>query len=115
MKTLCTLHQKYTIKRLMKTVLVLIVVYLFILCIFLQVCLFHKSQRKPESKLSLPFVIVHLDLKGAPPKLSYLMTVLPILKEKGANGLLIEYEDMFPYNGAIKDLSSKKHYKKTEV
>lgn len=36
--------------------------------------------------------LVHLDLKGAPPKMSYLKRLLPIFKSLGATGLLLEYE-----------------------
>ena len=55
----------------------------------------------------LPFIT---DLKGAPPKLSYLKEVLPLLTMAGATDLLIEYEDMFPYWGVLQNISSKTAY-----
>uniref|UniRef100_T1IV42 beta-N-acetylhexosaminidase n=1 Tax=Strigamia maritima TaxID=126957 RepID=T1IV42_STRMM len=66
-----------------------------------------------------PFVprrrLVHLDLKGAPPKIVYLEKLMPILKGLGATGLLIEYEDMFPYDGPLKWIAAHNHYSKKEV
>lgn len=47
------------------------------------------------------FRVVHLDLKGAPPRVSYFEDLFPFLKKHGANGILIEYEDMFPYTGPL--------------
>ncbi|XP_028643792.1 hexosaminidase D isoform X3 [Grammomys surdaster] len=66
---------------------------------------------------STPFKmrLVHLDLKGAPPKVSYLSEVFPLFHALGANGLLIEYEDMFPYEGHLKLLRAKHAYSPSEV
>ena len=64
-----------------------------------------KLQNKPfvhhESAIAIQERIVHLDLKGAPPRASYFVKIFPLLSELGATGILIEYEDMFPYNGLI--------------
>lgn len=54
-----------------------------------------ESQNFPGEK------IVHLDLKGAPPKISYYEDFFRLISSMGATGLLIEYEDMFPYEGPI--------------
>ena len=43
--------------------------------------------------------IVHLDLKGAPPSITYLKKVLTMSKGLGATGVLVEWEDMFPWSG----------------
>lgn len=59
--------------------------------------------------------LVHLDLKGAPPKLSFLKQLLPVLRALGATGLLIEYEDMFPYSGVLQPLAAHNAYKEDEL
>ncbi|KAH8326493.1 hypothetical protein KR067_009046, partial [Drosophila pandora] len=59
--------------------------------------------------------LVHLDLKGAPPKLSFLKQLLPMLRALGATGLLIEYEDMFPYSGVLQPLAAHNAYKEDEL
>lgn len=38
--------------------------------------------------------IVHIDLKGAPPKLEYLKRIFRLVKEAGGNAILLEYEDV---------------------
>lgn len=43
--------------------------------------------------------IFHIDLKGAAPKIDYLLELIPFIKKIGATGILIEYEDMFPFTG----------------
>ncbi|XP_019517533.1 PREDICTED: hexosaminidase D isoform X4 [Hipposideros armiger] len=59
--------------------------------------------------------LVHLDLKGAPPKVSYLAEIFPLFRALGANGLLIEYEDMFPYEGHLKLLRAQHAYSPSEI
>ncbi|KAM3592238.1 uncharacterized protein V6R79_015194 [Siganus canaliculatus] len=50
--------------------------------------------------------LVHLDLKGAPPRVEYLHKLIELFSQLGADGLLVEYEDMFPYVGELKLLQS---------
>ncbi|KAK6187956.1 hypothetical protein SNE40_005872 [Patella caerulea] len=59
--------------------------------------------------------LVHLDLKGAPPKISYMQKIFPLFKAWGATGLLIEYEDMFPYHGKLGVLASTTAYSPGEI
>lgn len=42
---------------------------------------------------------MHLDLKGAQPKLEYMLELIKLIKKLGGTGLLIEWEDTFPYDG----------------
>lgn len=59
--------------------------------------------------------IVHLDLKGAPPKVSYYKYLFRLLRTLGATGLLVEYEDMFPFEGNIRNISAGNCYTKSEI
>nr|XP_023018796.1 hexosaminidase D-like [Leptinotarsa decemlineata] len=83
----------------------------------------HYESLEMEQQLGIPFVnldsknpyvpgkrIVHLDLKGAPPLLSYLRKLFPLIKILGATGVLLEYEDMFPFNGPLKNISAGNAY-----
>ena len=56
------------------------------------------------------YIISYADMKGAPPKLSYLKELLPLLTKAGATDLLLEYEDMFPYWGPLQNISSTTAY-----
>lgn len=50
-----------------------------------------------------------------PKQISYLKRLLPILKSLGATGLLIEYEDMFPYTKPMQKISAKNCYSKADI
>ncbi|NWI07551.1 HEXDC Hexosaminidase, partial [Tichodroma muraria] len=59
--------------------------------------------------------LVHLDLKGAAPRAQYLEQVLPLLRALGATGLLLEYEDTFPYTGPLELLQAPHAYSPAEL
>ncbi|KAK1330691.1 hypothetical protein QTO34_008629 [Cnephaeus nilssonii] len=71
------------------------------------------SEMSDSSPFKMRFV--HLDLKGAPPKVSYLSEIFPLFRALGANGLLIEYEDTFPYEGPLRLLRAPHAYSPAEV
>lgn len=56
--------------------------------------------------------LVHLDLKGAAFKDTYYEQFLPFIARIGATGVLIEYEDTFPYGGELADLRHPEAYSK---
>ena len=58
---------------------------------------------------------VHLDLKGAAPKVEYFEKLFPYLKRHGATGLLIEYEDMFPFTERLSVVRHGLAYSKANV
>ncbi|XP_063171251.1 hexosaminidase D-like [Candoia aspera] len=59
--------------------------------------------------------LVHLDLKGAAPKVSYLEQIFPLFSKMGANGVLMEYEDMFPFQGELEGLRSPYAYSEEDI
>lgn len=58
---------------------------------------------------------VHLDLKGAAPTLNYIRQLFPLLSSLGATGLLIEYEDMFPYWGRLESIRALNSYSESAI
>ncbi|MCE9613126.1 MAG: beta-N-acetylhexosaminidase [Lentisphaerae bacterium] len=62
-----------------------------------------------------PERLVHLDFKGAPPKVAYLQAVFPLMRRWGATGLCIEWEDMLPYDGPLRVLRSPYAYSPSDV
>ncbi|XP_022831161.1 hexosaminidase D-like isoform X3 [Spodoptera litura] len=53
--------------------------------------------------------IVHLDMKGAPMKVDYLEKVFQVIKSWGVTGVLLEWEDTFPYTGELDEIGSVKN------
>ncbi|XP_065199818.1 hexosaminidase D-like [Planococcus citri] len=50
--------------------------------------------------------LIHLDLKVCPLKVDYLEKLFKVFREWGGTGLLIEWEDTFPYEGELEDIGS---------
>ncbi|XP_069990222.1 hexosaminidase D isoform X1 [Penaeus vannamei] len=59
--------------------------------------------------------VVHFDLKGAPPKMSALLQLIPWLAGQGATAVLLEYEDMFPWKGRLATIAAKNHYSRKQI
>ena len=62
-----------------------------------------------------PRKYIHLDLKGAPPKVGYLKDLFPVLRQWGATGLCIEWEDMLPFEGRFEVVRSPDAYSRKDV
>jgi len=75
----------------------------------------HANNNNKAKKYIPDLRLVHFDLKGAPPKISILKHIIRTSKEAGANGVLLEYEDMFPFDWPISEISAKNHYTKDEI
>uniref|UniRef100_A0A1A9Z293 Beta-N-acetylhexosaminidase n=1 Tax=Glossina pallidipes TaxID=7398 RepID=A0A1A9Z293_GLOPL len=78
-------------------------------------CLSQQLHIGPETGEAPKERLVHFDLKGAPAKIRFLKQLLTTLKTLGATGLLIEYEDMFPFEGPLANLSATDAYKKEDL
>jgi len=59
--------------------------------------------------------IIHLDLKGMPYRVEAYKALFPFLKNIGVTGILMEYEDMFPYHGRLQAITNKKAYTKSDI
>lgn len=60
-------------------------------------------------------VFVHLDLKGCPPSVDFLLQLFPLLRLWGATGVVLEYEDMFPWEGPLTVLRHPQAFSPGEV
>ncbi|KAK4296567.1 hypothetical protein Pmani_030960 [Petrolisthes manimaculis] len=57
----------------------------------------------------------HLDLKGGAPKVAVVESLMALAARAGATGVLIEWEDMFPYTGPLANISAHNAYSMVEV
>ncbi|WKY09596.1 hypothetical protein Q1695_002170 [Nippostrongylus brasiliensis] len=60
-------------------------------------------------------IIVHFDLKGAPPKVPYFLELLQLVARSGATGILLEWEEMFPWSGQLAAARSSDAYSMSDV
>lgn len=78
-----------------------------------------RTQINIESQQLSPYVpphrLVHIDFKGAPPELTYLRKIFPLIKKFGGTGLLLEWEDMFPWSGNLAPLAAGNAYSKMDI
>lgn len=73
------------------------------------------DDKSPNRSLPLSQRVVHFDFKGAPPKIDYLLKMIPLLKQWGATGILVEYEDMFPFKDRLVSLSKPYAYTSDDI
>jgi hypothetical protein len=59
--------------------------------------------------------VVHVDLKGAVPRIDYFGPFFRMLKEFGATGVLLEYEDVFPFTGRLAEAVHGQAYTLADV
>ncbi|XP_057307458.1 hexosaminidase D-like [Hydractinia symbiolongicarpus] len=59
--------------------------------------------------------IVHLDFKGAPPTVQFLVRIIRKVKYMGGTGVMLEYENMFPWKGLLEPLAKNNHYSEEEI
>ncbi|XP_007891722.1 beta-N-acetylhexosaminidase [Callorhinchus milii] len=74
-----------------------------------------ENRRQPKQYGAAGMKIVHLDLKGAAPKLLYLEQIFSLLHTLGVHGVLMEYEDMFPFEGDLEVLKSTYAYSSADI
>ena len=58
---------------------------------------------------------VHIDMKGGPPTLPYFLEVMGLVKDWGGTGILVEWEDMFPWTDELSILARPGHYTQEDV
>jgi hexosaminidase len=62
--------------------------------------------------------MIHLDMKGAPPKFEFLERLLKFISahfKHLVNGVIIEFEDMFPFTGFLSQINSPNCYSKEQI
>lgn len=76
---------------------------------------FYEGGVDPRETRRFRNVIVHVDLKGAPPRVEYLIEFFKLLSNHYVDGVLIEYEDMFPYSDEIEGIKRDDHYSEDDI
>lgn len=77
------------------------------------------AQRRAEPAEGRVYVppqrLAHFDLKGAAPRVPYIKKVFALMKQLGATGVLIEWEDSFPFWGPLESLATSNAYSRADV
>ena len=77
-----------------------------------------ESVQEREDKKTFKEVFVHLDFKGAPPTFAFLKRFIQFLGDrytKLVSGLVMEFEDTFPYEGFLSTLKGLNFYTKDQL
>uniref|UniRef100_A0A0R3RIN7 Beta-N-acetylhexosaminidase n=1 Tax=Elaeophora elaphi TaxID=1147741 RepID=A0A0R3RIN7_9BILA len=77
--------------------------------------LFLQYDMKRQHGMEISDKNIHFDLKGAPPTLKYYTKLFPLLKQMKVDGILMEYEDMFPYWNELSVLKRGISYNYTTI
>lgn len=81
-------------------------------------------RQQPQEEAAIPVEVKkalpgerfwHLDLKGGAPRVEVIEKLMDIAARAGATGVLVEWEDAFPYSGHLTNLSSHTAYTPAEV
>ena len=64
---------------------------------------------------SFPSFVVHVDLKGSPPRVNYLLKLMSWLGSHDVSAVLLEYEEMFPFDQRIGELASPKGFSHNNI
>ncbi|XP_034234108.1 hexosaminidase D-like, partial [Thrips palmi] len=62
-----------------------------------------------------PQRMAHFDLKGAAPRVPYIKKVFALMKQLGATGVVLEWEDAFPFWGPLESLATSNAYSRADV
>lgn len=65
--------------------------------------------------VNLRHKMVHFDLKGMPPTVDAFKTIFSFLKNIGVTGVLMEYEDMFPFHGKLAGITNRAAYNVSDI
>ncbi|CAJ0585971.1 unnamed protein product, partial [Mesorhabditis spiculigera] len=79
------------------------------------ICIFFSGMAFGQPFANLEQTLVHIDMKGSAPRPGYLKQLLTIFEQLGATGIVLEWEDMFPYTGSLSNYINGYAYSLAEV
>ena len=73
------------------------------------------DEKQGSPVFPIPNKLIHFDLKGMPPTVEAYKTIFPFIRGFGATGVLMEYEDMFPFHGKLQPIANKQAYSPSDI